>query len=668
MRSLLQFSRRLLLSWAGLFLLIATPLNAQRPVDERVFRALDGPRAVGVRVAVEPFTLDDGTEVNLDVSPLDVFAPGAEIVVHGRNSEWKVAPPTDRWFVGHVVGEPSSLAVLARGASVRGFIVLADRVATISPERDIYADRPGGRTLVRTFSPEREMPEAVRRFQCEADSLPVPQSLERFVRAAPTETALSSVMYYGGVAVETDYEIYAKLGSVSALSKYVGDLFAAVSAIYQRDVLVTLQVNYLSIWTTSADPWTATTSSNSLSEFMSYWNTNRTAVPRATAHMLSGRGLGGGIAYLNALCASYGYGLVGSLTGVAPANLTTTYWDFMAVAHELGHNFGSPHTHCYSPPVDCCYNQECNCGSTSVPPEKGTIMSYCHLLGGYSAIKMYLGVVGESSEAVKNRIRTYVESSASCFGTVPGPAVTSVSPTFGSITGGTVMTISGTGFLSGATVKVGGTAATSVSVVSATTITATSPSHAEGLVDVTVVNPGNQGVTAVGAFSYTLGGATPTPTPTVTPTPTRTPTFTPTSTFTPTVTPTGTIVATATPTRTPTPTPTPTRTPTRTPTFTSTPVPTATPTATPTPSRRGWPTPTRTPTPAGTAVATATPTRTPTWTPTRTPTPTPTSTGTAVATATPTRTPTPTPTPALTGTPSAPTPTPTPTATRPRRV
>ena len=162
-------------------------------------------------------------------------------------------------------------------------------------------------------------------------------------------------MYYAGIAVETDYELYTKFNSTENLTKYVGDLFAFVSAVYQRDVLVTLQVNYLSIWTTSADPWNATSDTYAaLSEFVSYWNTNRTAVPRSTAHMLSGKGLGGGIAYLNALCSGFGYGVSASLAGVAPTNISTTYWDFMVVAHELGHNFGSPHTHCYSPPVDQC--------------------------------------------------------------------------------------------------------------------------------------------------------------------------------------------------------------------------------------------------------------------------------------------------------------------------
>ena len=50
------------------------------------------------------------------------------------------------------------------------------------------------------------------------------------------------------------------------------------------------------------------------------------------------------------------------------------------------------------------------------------------------------------------------------------------------------MTITGTGVTAGATVTFGGTAATGVAVVSATSITATTPAHAAGAVNVVVTN------------------------------------------------------------------------------------------------------------------------------------------------------------------------------------
>ena len=68
-----------------------------------------------------------------------------------------------------------------------------------------------------------------------------------------------------------------------------------------------------------------------------------------------------------------------------------------------------------------------------------------------------------------------------CTSTSPAPTVTSVVPNTGPARGGTAVTISGQGFLVGATLSFGGTAATAVTVVSSTSITAITPTHeAEG--------------------------------------------------------------------------------------------------------------------------------------------------------------------------------------------
>ena len=76
------------------------------------------------------------------------------------------------------------------------------------------------------------------------------------------------------------------------------------------------------------------------------------------------------------------------------------------------------------------------------------------------------------------------------------PTVSSVSPRSGSTAGGTAVTISGTGFVPGATVKFGTAAASSVTFVSATELNATAPAHAAGTVDVTVSTPGGTSATS----------------------------------------------------------------------------------------------------------------------------------------------------------------------------
>jgi Glycosyl hydrolases family 16/IPT/TIG domain len=87
----------------------------------------------------------------------------------------------------------------------------------------------------------------------------------------------------------------------------------------------------------------------------------------------------------------------------------------------------------------------------------------------------------------------------------PAPTVSAISPNTGTASGGTAVTVTGTGFLSGATVTIGGTAATGVTVASSTSITATTPAHAAGAADVVVKNTDNQTGTLSGGYTYASG-------------------------------------------------------------------------------------------------------------------------------------------------------------------
>jgi hypothetical protein len=70
------------------------------------------------------------------------------------------------------------------------------------------------------------------------------------------------------------------------------------------------------------------------------------------------------------------------------------------------------------------------------------------------------------------------------------PTITAISPTSGSTTGGTSITITGTNFFNVSSVKFGTTNATGFTVNSATQITATSPAGTAGPVDVSVISAG----------------------------------------------------------------------------------------------------------------------------------------------------------------------------------
>ena len=84
----------------------------------------------------------------------------------------------------------------------------------------------------------------------------------------------------------------------------------------------------------------------------------------------------------------------------------------------------------------------------------------------------------------------------------PVPNVTSVSPNSGTSNGGTNVSISGSNFSAGSTVQFGGVNATNVNIVNGNLITATTPAHASGTVDVVVTSVDLQSGTLTNGYTY----------------------------------------------------------------------------------------------------------------------------------------------------------------------
>lgn len=83
------------------------------------------------------------------------------------------------------------------------------------------------------------------------------------------------------------------------------------------------------------------------------------------------------------------------------------------------------------------------------------------------------------------------------------PVITSVLPNFGSVSGGTSVVISGSGFINTTSVTFGGTPVISGTANAAgTALTVITGPHAAGLVNVVVTNADGQSVTSANAYTY----------------------------------------------------------------------------------------------------------------------------------------------------------------------
>lgn len=190
---------------------------------------------------------------------------------------------------------------------------------------------------------------------------------------------------------EVNNTMYSRFSSLNATTNFVTSLFNVCQAIYEADGM-NIEISGIKVWTT-ADPYDDDASHSAVTSFADVLQNNFTG---DVAHLLSTKANNGGAAYLDVLCAGYqfpGKGPYG-YSGVYPyhSSLPTYSWSVNVVTHELGHNFGSNHTHyCgweLSPGVygaiDSCFMVESVsgvCYSGSPVPREGTIMSYCHMWG-----------------------------------------------------------------------------------------------------------------------------------------------------------------------------------------------------------------------------------------------------------------------------------------------
>jgi hypothetical protein len=370
-------------------------------VDARALADLRGVgRGQAVRLVGFPFA--PGSTGDLLLERFEVATPDAKLLVQTDHGTEARPMPAVTHFRGRLDGDPDSRVYVGiPGSFVVAIVKTSAGIVYVGPEGPV--EGPVQHVLRSADSPLNDQ-FAPADWRCDADELPQPTGAlgaagEPSLRLASAATAeATTALKEATVSIETDQEMLAKYaGNVSAMTSYINTLLGQISVIYERDVQVHLTVNLVQAWTTT-DPYASGSTRTQLDEVGDWWHANRpkASYPRTTVHFMSGKPVSGGIAWMGVLCMgdfSQG-GHWGGAYGVTQVNgaYPGSPWDLLAVAHELGHNFGSPHTHCYSPPIDMCYGSESGCYSGAIVnpgPLGGTIMSYCHLLsGGYGNVDL----------------------------------------------------------------------------------------------------------------------------------------------------------------------------------------------------------------------------------------------------------------------------------------
>lgn len=200
------------------------------------------------------------------------------------------------------------------------------------------------------------------------------------------------------VHFEVDEELHNNKGGVAEAATYVEGIFSQVVIIYENEN-IDVAISYIHVWDTP-DPFeiapcgSGGSSGQAINQFQQYF-LQGADLNGDLGHLvaLDAGGCGGVARGIGVLCLNQDSRLAYSDVGTNWQAFPQYTFTVMVVAHEMGHNLGSPHTHgCYwngnatqiddcgnigqsSPEGGACYDRF----DEIEPAEGGTIMSYCHL-------------------------------------------------------------------------------------------------------------------------------------------------------------------------------------------------------------------------------------------------------------------------------------------------
>lgn len=362
----------------------------------------------------------------LELSQVEVLSPSFVL----RTSDGKAYSQGDfpvLFYRGIVKGDPNSTATITIFENeIKGLITDRDGNYVLAP----ITGYPEQYTL---YNDKNLVAENTSQCGTDDDLMHIGASVEEQVEN--TNRAANCVEVF----VETDFYTFQSHGSsLINFENFLSSLFSEVATLYSNEN-IEISLSEVFVWT-SPDPYASLNSTSAILE--KFGEVRQNDYTGRLAHFISARNLGGGVAWLDVLCYNYftfnadwngdgvaethhagPYAVSGSLsTLVVP--IPTFSWNVNVFAHEMGHNFGSPHTQrCVWGPnnnqaLDNCVGTEGSCGPGPTPLTGGTVMSYCHLTP--IGINLNHGFGEEPGDLIRDRFNN-ASCNLTCEGAVQLP-------------------------------------------------------------------------------------------------------------------------------------------------------------------------------------------------------------------------------------------------------
>jgi len=313
----------------------------------------------------------DEQELVLELIPIQIHKDNFVVTEKNQQGEFVSAYELGSYFMGQIKGDPESAVTLAiQEEEISGLIFTGGRKINFGKLKN---------SSQHILYDSKDLDEEVN-FSC--SSLPSRDAanvdLTQAVKSSGCTTAVE-------IYIECDYQMYQNHGSNSAtVTNYVNSLFTEVATLYANENII-IQLSQVTVWS-SNDGYAS--GSGGLTSFATALNSSGFNGDLAML-LTNDTGSNGGVAYVDQLCGSNPYAYCDILN--SHSSVPTYSWDVQVVAHEMGHNFGSSHTHdCVWGPngneqIDDCGSQVLGGGSCYdpsnpiIPTNGGTIMSYCHI-------------------------------------------------------------------------------------------------------------------------------------------------------------------------------------------------------------------------------------------------------------------------------------------------